>query len=92
MAEPPLSPLQLDILALEDRFWKQDGAKISEFRRLHPHVTRTGYDVALGRLLKDRRAYEYAGGRYAGLLNRLAGATDEAIDGRTTHWGESEAS
>lgn len=69
--ERPLSRLQLDILELEATSWREEGSKITEFRRRHPSVTATGYTVALLRLLDDRRAYEYDGGRYEQVLNRI---------------------
>lgn len=69
--EQPLSRLQLDILELEAASWRQDGAKQTEFRRRHPHVTPTAYTVALRRLLGDPRAYECDDGRYAATLNRI---------------------
>lgn len=69
--DQPLSRLQLDILELETMTWKQDGNKLNEFKRRHPNVTIAGYTVALLRLLSDRRAWEYDGGRYAGTLARI---------------------
>jgi hypothetical protein len=78
----PLSVLQLDILELEDQLWKQPGGKISEFKRRHPHVTETGYTVALLRLLTDRRAWEYDGGRYAGTLGRIQRLHEHRIEER----------
>lgn len=67
----PLTPLQLDILELEERSWAQPGAKHSEFRRRHPLVTETAYYLALWWLLTDRRAYEHDNRRYAAMLTRL---------------------
>lgn len=82
LQELPLSQPQLDILELEDASFSSPGAlpgtKISEFRRRHPGVTPTGYGLALLRLLKDRRAYEYDDGRYAMTLNRIASLHAEA--------------
>lgn len=74
----PLSRLQLDILDLESQTWPLEGSKITEFRIRHPRHTETAYYLALGRLLHDRRAYEYAGGRYAEMLNRIARTADQA--------------
>lgn len=69
--ERPLSRLQLDILELEAASWREEGSKITEFRRRHPSVTATGYTVALLRLLDNQLAYEYAGGRYVQVLTRI---------------------
>lgn len=66
-----LSPMQLDILELELRAWPEDGAKISEFRRMHPSVTETGYHSALLVLLGEPAAYEVCERRYAAMLSRL---------------------
>jgi hypothetical protein len=66
-----LTPLQRDILELEDASFNRPGEKLSEFKRRHPGVTEVGYGVALLRLLSDPRAYEYDNGRYAGTLARI---------------------
>lgn len=76
LQDRPLSPLQIDILELEDASFGRPGVlpgqKLNEFRCRHPDVTVTGYGLALMRLLHDRRAYEFEGGRYAPTLNRIA--------------------
>ncbi len=70
--DQPLTCVQLCILELESMTWKQGGSKISEFRQRHPRVTETAYYVALLRLLRDPRAYEYRDRKYASMLTRLA--------------------
>jgi hypothetical protein len=87
-ADRPLSPLQLDILELENTSFKWPGEKISEFRRRHPGVTSLGYGLALLRLLSDRRAYEYDGGRYATTLNRIQRLHAEAEQHRSRLRGD----
>jgi len=67
-----LTCVQRCVLELEAMTWKQDGAKISEFRRRHPLITETAYYLVLLRLLGNPRAYEYRGRRYAPMLRRLA--------------------
>jgi uncharacterized protein DUF3263 len=69
--EEPLSELQLDILELEDAVWKLPGSKQSEFRDRYPDVSPTVYTLTLLGLLRDRRAWEYADGKYAGTLGRI---------------------
>lgn len=82
MSDGSLSRLQRDILILEARTWTRPGEKFTEFRRRHPGVTQTGYDVALLRLLHDPRAYEYAGRRYAAMLTRLHRHHEAALERR----------
>jgi hypothetical protein len=88
LAALPLSPLQLDILELEDASFNRPGEKLSEFRRRHPGVTSLGYGLALLRLLTDRRAYEYDGGRYAGTLARIQRLHAEAEQYRSRLRGD----
>jgi hypothetical protein len=77
-----LSQLQRDVLELEAISWDLPGQKIAEFRRRHPHITETGYYMALNRLLADPAAYEYDDRRYAALLTRLASSADRAVSHR----------
>ncbi len=71
MTEKDLTKMQRDILALESRTWPRAGEKISEFRKLYPSVTETGYYSALLVLLNTPAAYEYDGQRYGAMLRRL---------------------
>jgi hypothetical protein len=66
-----LTRMQRDILELELRTWPAPGAKISEFRRLYPTVTETGYLAALLVLIGTPAAYEVDNRRYAAMLRRL---------------------
>lgn len=87
-ADRPLSQLQLDILELEDASFNRPGEKLSEFKQRHPGVTSLGYGLALLRLLSDRRAYEYDGGRYAVTLNRIQRLHAEAEQYRSRLRGD----
>lgn len=71
MTDRDLTPLQLDILELEHRKWSRPGEKISAFRQMHPHVTETGYYVALLVLMRTPAAYEVDDERYAAMLHHL---------------------
>jgi len=71
MTDSDLTKMQLDILHLESQTWSQAGEKISAFKRLYPHVTETGYYLALLVMLSKPAAYEVDGQRYAAMLRRL---------------------